>query len=118
MSHKADSGYTQQFAFIRNGHRFYIKNKKTALYLTVDSDENGALVYGAKKEKGNKGQLFTLQPTEDVIYIRTFCDKVLEIAKDGQGKLSHIVQWKFNENPNQQFRFVEPHAFDSSSDEG
>jgi hypothetical protein len=45
----------------------------------LESDENGALLYGACKEKGNKKQLFRIQKKDnsDVIFIRTFCDKVL-----------------------------------------
>ena len=40
------------------------------------------------------------------------------MSQGGQGKGSYIVQWKFNENTNQQFRLVEPHAYNSSTDEG
>ena len=103
MIWKADNGSTQTFCFVREGHDFYIKNKKSALYLTVDSEENGALVYGSPKDKKNKGQRFRIQKKDntDVIFIRTYCDKVLEVAQDGQGKSTHIVQWKFTGKNNQ-----------------
>ena len=47
--------------------------------MTLDSDENGANIYAGPKEKGNKKQLFRIQKRDesDVIFIRTFCDKVL-----------------------------------------
>ncbi len=82
MSWGADGGKTQTFAFIRSEFDFYIKNKSDGKYLTVDSEENGANVYGATKEKGNKHQLFRIQKKDqsDVIYIRTFCDKVIMMA--------------------------------------
>ncbi len=56
--------------------------------------------------------------SSDVIFIRTFCDKVLQISAKGQGEKGHIVQWKYTGQENQQFRLVEPRAVESSTDEG
>lgn len=79
MNTGADGGLTQTFTFVKEGFDFYIKNKNEGKYLTLDSDENGARIYSGPKEKGNKRQLFRIQKRDesDVIYIRTFCDKVL-----------------------------------------
>lgn len=108
----ADGGKTQTFTFIREGYDFYIKNKNGGKYLTVDSEENGASVYGAPKEKGSKNQLFRIQKKDEsnLFYIRTFCDKVLEISIEGHGAKGHIVQWKFTGKDNQEWQLVEPRS--------
>jgi hypothetical protein len=118
MSIGADGGRSQNFTFVRDGYDFYIKNKHESKYLTVDSEENGANVYGAKKEKGNKHQLFRIQKKDqsDVIFIRTFCDKVLMISTEGKGQKGHITQWKFTGDENQEWILVEPRMVDSSTD--
>lgn len=96
ISRGADGGMSQSFTFVREGFNFYIKNQAQSKYLTLDSDENGANLYLAPKQKGNKKQLFKIQKDEkDIVYIRTFCDKVLAISGQGGDKKGQIIQWKF-----------------------
>ncbi len=53
-------GDTQMFTIKQKGPDFYIKCKKSKLYLTVDGPQNGARVYGTSKNMG-ENQRFRIE---------------------------------------------------------
>lgn len=69
------------FTLVKKGQGYCLKCKKDGLYLTVESHEDGAKVYGAAKN-GQANQTFRIEerePDSKEYFIYTFCGKVLDV---------------------------------------
>jgi hypothetical protein len=110
----------QQFTIVPHGDKYMIKCKKNHGYLTVESDQNGAKIYTASKQSGNKvNQLFTIDEgdkhKQHCIY--TFCGKVLDVKEASKDNGTTIVQWDHSGDKNQLWSFCDPQNITSSSSE-
>lgn len=112
------AGDNQCFTLVQEGPSFLIKCKQGGLYLTVESDANGAKLYLAPKSNDPK-QRFKIDEKKDekdhIIY--TFCGKALDVAGASKKDGAQVVQWEFNGGKNQLWNFNDPKEVTSSSSE-
>lgn len=110
-------GENQQFTFIQDGPDYFIKNRKSHRYLTVENPGNGARIFEAplNKQPNQRFRIDDAKPgsTDKVIY--TFCGKVLDVLEGAKQNGAIISQYDFNGNSNQLWNFCDPKNITSSS---
>ena len=88
------AGANQCFTLVQENQNWLIKCKQGDLYLTVESDANGAKLHLAPKSSDPK-QRFRVDENKDSKdhFIYTFCGKVLDCAGQGKKDGTQVVQW-------------------------
>ena len=112
------AGQNQMFTLKQKGGHYFFVSKKDNLYLTAESDDDGAKVLARPKDKYNPAQKWMMDKRGDTEYIIYNSNgKALDVCEGKDDNGTQIILWEENGGKNQLWTLCDPKEITSSSSE-